>query len=171
MEKARECGMIKGFEVGKEKVLVSHLQFVDDTLFFIKNDEYSLNNLILLMDVFCLASRLKINLAKSQLLEINVDDNVILEKARELGCEEGQWPLQYLGLPLGGNPCKPLFWESVVRKAKKKLDGWKRSFLSRGGRLSFIESVLSSLPIYFLSLFKIPVGVAKEIESLMKDFL
>ena len=63
---------------------------MDDTLFFIKNDEHSLNNLILLMDVFCLASGLEINLAKSQFLGINVDDNVILEKARELGCEEGQ---------------------------------------------------------------------------------
>ena len=64
MEKARGCGMINGFEVGKEKV-VSHLQFADDTLFFIKNDDHYLNNLILLLDVFCLASGLKINLAKS----------------------------------------------------------------------------------------------------------
>ena len=59
----------------------------------------------------------------------------------------------------------------MVRKVKKRLDGWKRSFLSRGGRLSLIESMLSSLHIYFISLFKIPVGVAKEIESLMIDFL
>ena len=59
MEKVRECGLINGFEVGKEKVIVSHLQFADDTLFFIKNDDHSLNNLILLLDVFCLASGLK----------------------------------------------------------------------------------------------------------------
>ena len=64
-----------------------------------------------------------------------------------------------------------MFWEPVVRKVRKRLDGWKRSFLSRGGRLSLIESVLSSLPIYFLSLFKIPRNVGKEIESLMRDFL
>ena len=86
MEKARGCGLIKGFEVGKENVLVSHLQFADDTLFFIKNDDSSLNNLILLLDVFCLASGLKINLAKSELLGINMDDNIISEKAKSLGC-------------------------------------------------------------------------------------
>ena len=76
----------------------------------------------------------------------------------------------YLRLPLGGNPCSSLFWEPVVRKFWKRLDGWKRSFLSRGGTLSLIESVLSVLPIYYLSLFRILVGVAKEIESLMRDF-
>ena len=58
-----------------------------------------------------------------------------------------------------------------MRKVKKRLDGWKRSFLSRRGRLSLIESVLSSMPIYYLSLFKIPVSVAKELELLMRDFL
>ena len=50
-------------------------------------------------------------------------------------------------------------------------NGWKRSFLSRGGRLSLVESVLSSMPTYFLSLFKIPVSMAKEIEALIRDFL
>ena len=101
MLKAKEYSLINGFEMGKEKVMVSHLQFADDTLFFIKNDDHSLNNLIMLLDVFCSASGLKINLAKSQLLGINVDDNVILEKAMMLGCEAGQWPLQHLVLPLG----------------------------------------------------------------------
>ena len=110
-------------------------------------------------------------MAKSQLLEINLEDNVILEKARMVGCEVGQWPLQYLGLYLGGNPCTKMFWEPVVRKVRKRLDRRKRSFLSRGGKLSLIESVLSSVPIYFLSLFKIPGSVAKELESLMRDFL
>ena len=75
-----------------------------------------------------------------------------------------------MGLPLGGNSCRKMFWESEVRKVRKMLDWWKRSFLSRGGRLSLVESVLSSMSIYFLSLFKIPVSVAKEIESLMRDF-
>ena len=125
MEKARECNLINGFDVEKEKVIVSHLQFADDSLFFIKNDDHSLNNLILLLDVFCLASGHKINLAKSQLLGINMDDNVISKKATMLGCEVGQWPLQYLGLPLGGNPRTKLFWEPVVRKVRKRMDGWK----------------------------------------------
>ena len=34
VEKAKGCDMINSFEVEKEKVIVSHLQFADDTLFF-----------------------------------------------------------------------------------------------------------------------------------------
>ena len=81
--------LINGFEVGKEKVRVSHLQFADDTLFFIKSDDHSLNNLIMLLQVFCGASELKINLPKSQMLGINMVDNVISKKATMIGCEVG----------------------------------------------------------------------------------
>ena len=34
-----------------------------------------------------------------------------------------------------------------------------------------IKAVLFSLPIYFLSLFKIPQGIADTMERLMRDFL
>ena len=58
-----------------------------------------------------------------------------------------------------------------MTKVAKRLDGWKRAFLSRGGRLTLIRSILSSLPIYYLSLFKMPQGVVADIEKLMRNFL
>ena len=74
-------------------------------------------------------------------------------------------------MPLGGNPCNRTFWDPVIGKVSKRLDGWKRAFLSKGGRLTLIESVLSTIPTYFLSLFRIPFGVIKEMEKIMRDFL
>ncbi|GKC14747.1 hypothetical protein Tco_1011529 [Tanacetum coccineum] len=38
----------------------------------------------------------------------------------------------------------------------KKLSSWKSNLLTIGGRLTLIKSVLGSLPIYFLSIFKAP---------------
>ncbi|KAL7197974.1 hypothetical protein ACSBR2_020489 [Camellia fascicularis] len=38
------------------------------------------------------------------------------------------------------------------------------------GRLTLIKSVVSSFPIYYLSLFKMPEGVAKEIKNLQASF-
>ena len=50
--------------------------------------------------------------------------------------------------------------ESYLEKMEKKLLGWKRFCLSKGGRLTLLKSTLSSLPTYFLSLFTIPKAVA-----------
>ena len=52
-----------------------------------------------------------------------------------------------------------MFWDPVVVKMEKRLQSWKKAFLSRGGRLTLIQSALGSLPIYYMSLFKIPCGV------------
>ncbi|KAL5538425.1 hypothetical protein UlMin_043523 [Ulmus minor] len=79
--------------------------------------------------------------------------------------------MKYLGLPLGGNPNSTEFWNPVVEKVGKRLDGWKKSVLSKGGRLTMIQSVLSSIPIYFMSLFKLPNGVAALLEKMMRQFL
>ena len=86
---------------------------------------------------------------KSTLLGINIDDELLQNMAALSSCELGVWLIKYLGLPLGGNAQKIDFWELVVTKVAKKLDGWKKASLSRGGRLTLIHSVLSSIPIYY----------------------
>ena len=58
-----------------------------------------------------------------------------------------------------------------MSKVAKRLDGWKKAFLSRGGRLTLIHSVLSSLLIYYLSLFKASSSVINSLEKIMRDFL
>ncbi|MCI57022.1 putative non-LTR retroelement reverse transcriptase, partial [Trifolium medium] len=40
-----------------------------------------------------------------------------------------------------------------------------------GGRLVLLKSVLTALPIYFLSFFKAPSDIISLIESLFKKFL
>ncbi|KAL5543164.1 hypothetical protein UlMin_010874 [Ulmus minor] len=93
-----------------------------------------------------------------------MEDEEVLILAAVVGCEKGSWPMKYLGLPLGGNPNSTEFWNPVVEKVGKMLDGWKNAFLSKGGRLTLIQSVLSSIPIYFMSLFKLPKVVAGILE-------
>ena len=50
------------------------------------------------------------------------------------------------------------------------MDG-KKAFLSSGERITLIQSSLSHILSYFLSLFKIPVSIASKIEKLRRDFL
>ena len=52
----------------------------------------------------------------------------------------------------------------------KKLLGWKRLYLSKGGRLTLLKSTLSSLPTYYLSLFTVPKAVAIRLERIQRNF-
>ena len=88
-----------------------------------------------------------------------------------LGCRAQELPLKYLGFPLGASPRLKETWKPVAENMKKKLASWKKRFLSFGGRMTLIKSVLSNLPVYYLSIFKMPEGVAEQIDRIQSGFL
>ena len=47
----------------------------------------------------------------------------------------------------------------------------EKGFLSRGGRLTLIQSSLESSPIYYMSIFRMPNLIVKILENLMRKFL
>ena len=129
IDKAIRGRAICGFIVGKDKIEVSHLQFADDTLLFMEANRNFFLNYLAILEVFGSILGLCVNLRKSIILGINTEDVWIHNLATLTGCEVGVWPMSYLGKPLGGNPRKIDFWELVVTKVAKRLDGWKKSSL------------------------------------------
>lgn len=73
--------------------------------------------------------------------------------------------------PLVGSPRTKNFWDPVLERCRKRVAQWKAIYPSFGGRITLIKATLSNLPIYYLSLFKIPKGVAAETERLQNHFL
>ena len=71
IDKAKECNVVQGFIVGRDRVEVSHLQFADDTLLFMEADHTYFLNLLKILKVFHSFSGLRVNLSKSALLGIN----------------------------------------------------------------------------------------------------
>ena len=54
----------------------------------------------------------------------------------------------------------------MLHTIKSRLSGWQSRFLSFGGQLVLLKSVLTSLPVYALSFFKAPSGIISIIESI-----
>ena len=106
--------------------------------------------------IFESMSGLKVNFNKSMLVGMNISDSWLNEAATMLSCKVGRIPFMYLGLPIGGNPRRLQFWEPIVNRIKSRLSGWNNRFLSFGGRLILLKSVLTSLSVYALSFFKAP---------------
>ncbi|KAL4589632.1 hypothetical protein LXL04_002540 [Taraxacum kok-saghyz] len=70
----------------------------------------------------------------------------------------------------GENMARLKGWDRLVDKFKVKLSRWKVKALSIGGREVLIRSVLGGLGIYFLSLYVMPVQIAKRLESIRARF-
>ncbi|KAJ0462665.1 putative reverse transcriptase zinc-binding domain-containing protein [Helianthus annuus] len=102
---------------------------------------------------------------------MGVEDDDIKDMAKVVGCNTDNIPLSYLGIKVGANMNRISNWTSIVEVFDKRLSVWKAKSISMGGRLTLINAVLESLPIYYLSLYKIPVGVIKMLEAKMRKFL
>ncbi|GJS53727.1 hypothetical protein Tco_0627089 [Tanacetum coccineum] len=55
-------------------------------------------------------------------------------------------------------------------KLQSRLSKWKAKTLSIGGRLTLLKSVLGASPLYNMSIFKVPKGVLKVMESIRSNF-
>ena len=173
LRRAREGGFFTGFKVNGrdgEGLKLSHLLFPDDTLVFREASHVQMTHFSWLLMWFEAISGLKINLTKSKLIPIDRVEN--LEKlAFEVGLKVGVLPTTYLGLPLGAPHNSLVAWDRVEERFHKKMALCKRQYISKGGILTLIRSMLASLPIYFMSLLQMSRLVCLRLEKIQKDFL
>jgi len=171
IQRAVDLCMIKGISVGTEGVQITHLQFADDTLIFCEAEVHYLVRIKNILLSFQSLSGLVVNYNKSGLLVMGMDEVWGQQAAKVLECSLVQLPMMYLGIPLGASMRKSASWQCIIDKIHKRLQSWKSSCLSRTGRLVLVKAVLNCLPIYYLSLFKLPKKVANDIIRLQRKFL
>ena len=85
--RAEERNSLEGFKVGRNKTRVSHLQFVDDTIFFSNTREEDMLTLKSVLLVFRHISGLKVNLDKSNIYGIILEQNHLSRLAELLDCK------------------------------------------------------------------------------------
>lgn len=170
MRKAEENQCLGGFPIDNN-ISISLLQFADDTVIFCDGTESNLCSIKAILRSFEMASGLKINFAKSNIIGINFEERVLTGASVFMACSVGKMPFKFLGIPVGENPRRYHTWEPVLNAMRLKLSSWRRKQLRIGGRVTLINLVLSSLPFYFFSFFKVPKKVLGEMVRIQRQFL
>jgi hypothetical protein len=146
------------------------VQYADDTLLIVPADKDQLQALKEVLNKFSQSTGLKINFDKSQMVPINVPEEILEQLAEVFGCQVGKMPFTYLGLPLG--TVKPTITElsPLVCRLERKLSA-SSSFLSQGARLQLINSALASMPLHFLCSLQLPVGLTVQLDRILRQCL
>ncbi|XP_057445075.1 uncharacterized protein LOC130737348 [Lotus japonicus] len=169
---AVKLGLFNGYKVGTcGGCEVSMFQFADDTVFV---GEASIQNVVVLKVIlrcFELSSGLKVNFNKSKLASTTVEPDFERRIAAVLNCKIMATPFVYLGIPIGARPDCRRTWDPVIAMFRSRLSSWRLKTVSFGGRICLVQSVLSALPLFYLSFFKIPSCVVKDCTIIMRNFL
>jgi hypothetical protein len=85
-------------------------------------------------------------------------------------CKCGSLPMKYLGVPINKKRLKNSDWDSNEGKIRNKLGPWQGKMLVMGGRVTLINSSLTSVPLCMLSFYRMPVGVKEKIDRIRNIF-
>lgn len=141
---------------------------MDDTLLFTMADMDQILTLRSVLFLFEATSGLKINLSKSSILGVgdypDIGEMVAIMQVIN-------FPLTYLGLPLGAKYKSIELWNPMIEKFEKILATWKGLYLSIGNKLMILKSVLINLLVHFLALFSLLRKVLDKLEQIQCNFL
>ncbi|GJZ60788.1 RNA-directed DNA polymerase, eukaryota, reverse transcriptase zinc-binding domain protein [Tanacetum coccineum] len=163
-------GLVSGININNSSINISHIFFADDVIITTGWNARDLKNIIRVLHVFYLASGLKINIHKSNIYGIEVNEDKVYNMASNAGCITGNIPFNYLGLPIGSNMKSIASWKMLIDRFRLRLSTWKASLLSIEGRLTLIKYVLGSLGIYYLSIFRASESVLNDLERIRSNF-
>ncbi|KAJ0749948.1 putative RNA-directed DNA polymerase [Helianthus annuus] len=169
--KAINGGIIKGISTPSNGPNISHLLYADDAIVMGEWSRGELINVVRILRCFFICSGLRINIGKSYLFGIGVGLVDIEEMANLIGCKFDCPPFNYLGLKVGANMNRISNWSPVIESFRARLAKWKSHFLSIGGRVVLIKSVMESLPSFYFSLYKAPKKIILDLEAMIKKFL
>uniref|UniRef100_A0A803Q9A6 Reverse transcriptase domain-containing protein n=1 Tax=Cannabis sativa TaxID=3483 RepID=A0A803Q9A6_CANSA len=169
--KAENDGLMGGFRVSRQSPSISHLMYADDTFIFC---EASLEKVLATqecLDRFCLASGQCINVHKSALtFSANVDPSLKSELKEALGFRDMCGDDRFLGNPILLSGSRVKEFNFLIEKLARRIEGWKSKLLSQAGRLTLLQSVASSTPVYTMSTFLIPKTISHALDKMCRSF-
>ncbi|XP_058739158.1 uncharacterized protein LOC131611048 [Vicia villosa] len=170
VRKSIEIGEFESFCI-KSSCWVDILQFADDTLLMGEGTWKHVKAIKGVLRAFEIVSGLGINYHKRKLIGINTKNSFMEAATLFLSCKVEESNFYFLGIPIGFDPRKESTWKPLVLKLKKRLGSWKNRFLNLGGIVTLLKFILTSLTIFTMSFYKMPLKVVKEVNRIQKNFL
>lgn len=84
-------------------------------------------------------------------------------------CPIQTFPCKYPGLPLHVRQLRRVEFQPLIDKLANRWPTWKGRFLNRSGLLKQVNSVLSVMPTYFLSIFAPSKWVIEKLDRIRRD--
>ncbi|GJV95336.1 RNA-directed DNA polymerase, eukaryota, reverse transcriptase zinc-binding domain protein [Tanacetum coccineum] len=156
------------YHYGCKKLGLTHLCFADDLLLLCHGDPISACILRRGMDEFSMSSGLYPSLEKSTAFFSDMPIDIKEQISLALPFKEGSLPVRYLGVPMMSKKLRNEDCRVLNDNFKKRIFDWRNKYLSYAG---IISSVLSSLNVYWASMFVLPNHICSSIDKILKDFL
>jgi hypothetical protein len=133
-------------------------------------DAVQLNNMKDILTLFSTSTGLQVNYHKTTIVPINIDTDHAQALAQSFGCKVESLPFTYLGLPLGTTRPTVNDLMPLVTKLDKRLSGIS-SLMTYTGRLTLLNFVINSLPMFPMCSLKVPITIFIHFEKSGKQFL
>lgn len=166
---ATEAGLLS--PVARNRVRLRTSLYADDAVIFVKPVKEEISCLARLLDLFGKVAGVCTNVQKSSITPINCGhldlDNILAD----LPAQRVHFPIKYLGLPLSVRRLRKVDFAPLVDKAQAKLTSWWGRNITQAGRLTLTKAVLTSQPVYLLSVLNAPKEILEDLDKLRKRFL
>jgi hypothetical protein len=152
---------------------IVHLMFVDDIILLSKADVTEWTALLDILQLFCTASGLSIHPMKSivHYWDLSASDLSTLKGFIPSSFFDLSLGFRYLGYRLKPGASSATDWTWLVSSFERKIGFWCNKWLSLGGRLILVKTVLQSLVVYWMLLERIPAKIITMLRRLSFNFL
>jgi hypothetical protein len=133
LKEAKTSGVLKGIRVSESEI-VSHLLFVDDIFCSVNGARGDIKALRKILNRYCLATCMSINLEKSCIILNNFSETESNEMRNILPAQRKNIDesFKYLGFHLKPDCYKRGDWEWMIKKVEDRISIWVNRLLSKG---------------------------------------
>ncbi|XP_048605398.1 uncharacterized protein LOC125582961 [Brassica napus] len=171
LNNAEHKGHLHGIQLAAGGPSVHHLLFADDSLLLCQANLMESVEVLRCLKLYGQASGQQINPSKSSIIfGDRVEEGIKADIKRIISMDNEGGEGTYLGLPEVFKGSKKNILNFIREKLHNRIQGWFVKSLSLGGKEILIKSVGLALPVYAMSVFKLPKYLCAKLTSALRDF-